>query len=79
MNESYCGICDEYDVPVINGVCQGCGTDYFDYVARAKMTLRTVKSCKAKGWKMYPDCGWKGMSKPIDDVILELENRIKGN
>lgn len=76
MNKPYCGTCNAYNIPVINGICQGCGTDYFDDLANIKKSLKAVKFCKAQGWKQYPNPGFMP-SEPIDEVIGRLESEIK--
>lgn len=75
MNESYCGICDEYNIPMHNGICSGCGTDFFDEKRLAKESLKVIENCKAKGWKYYPNTNFFGL--PIDEAIEIAKKRIE--
>ncbi len=78
----YCGICDE-ETTVNDGVCDGCGTDYFrdrNNLIDLNKELDLMKRCKRDGWKTYPrENGFfpKDFCKPIDNEILILQNRIK--
>ncbi len=79
MDSPYCGTCGEYNVPIRDGVCTGCGTDYFDEIDSAKRLLVTVRQCKANGWKTYPKSDFMGRVVDIDKVIEKLEKKIASN
>lgn len=79
---AYCGICNNHDVKFESTpdgyYCSGCDEiNYYDELDKDNIikTLRAAKQGKSEGWKNYPNCEFLG--QPIDDVILEYENKAK--
>lgn len=80
----YCGECNNHNVIFTNikkGFhCSGCDEIfYYEDVESEldKRTLTAVRLAKKEGWKIYPNIELLG--EPIDDVIKNLEKKIKNN